>query len=422
VGAFYLLNEPDWVHRHVETVEVVDELIVRRQVTIDLSLPWQPHAKVAHLGDSAVYFMPILPLRKIPAARTIDMRDEAGDALPLLTRTENAAISAEAMVCAARTMAGQSLPRPLERRLHRIAADDPSAARRAWEDPLNLSAGVRDRIRSSGNYRRFLRVVHSAVGSSLLWVGLEGRPGQRRVLKLTYEEEVGLETGWLGRMAMVLGWTGVKLRLELPHTRDASSYHFQLAAPEQLDVRAIGAQGILRDRDGEAIDPNIVISRPAGHYHAREVSAGVLEWMDVVLRVDRRGFVTTAMIASILIASLLTIFSTYSTDVASHEEVSAAVLLIGPAALTALAVDLRGRGLSARLLSGVRYAVITSASLSALGATTLAGFTPFGFDHHEMWMLLMSASWVVALVITTTFVLSVGRVADYLARRALRSP
>jgi hypothetical protein len=85
VGAFYLLHEPQWVHRRVETAEMLDELMARRRLTVDLSLPSDDQAVCGQAGGLCIFYVPLMRLRKHPPIRGIDVRGESGDALALLT-------------------------------------------------------------------------------------------------------------------------------------------------------------------------------------------------------------------------------------------------------------------------------------------------------------------------------------------------
>lgn len=80
----------DWIKRRVESVEFTSDTSVRRRVSVDFRLrKWLPEPVLDWYGGK-VHYVPIALLNKEPLLE-FDLRNEAGVALPLLTRQKNSA-------------------------------------------------------------------------------------------------------------------------------------------------------------------------------------------------------------------------------------------------------------------------------------------------------------------------------------------
>jgi hypothetical protein len=92
-----------WVKRRVETIEVLSESTVAWRHSVDFRLrPWFPPAVVS-LGESESYhYLPLTLLEKHVVPK-LDLRDESGRTLPLLTRRKGAAIAAATLSALAKT-------------------------------------------------------------------------------------------------------------------------------------------------------------------------------------------------------------------------------------------------------------------------------------------------------------------------------
>jgi hypothetical protein len=194
-----LASERSWVRRRVEEFSFLDGVRVSREMSVDFYLP-------PSLADTDVVFVPLGLPRKVEL-RDLNVRDEAGRSLPVLTRTENATISAAMLLIQAEEiLREQRRDEPLEtdlvKDLRQVAGDliaarwsrtEPmstsrSALRRirhAPDDVSKLSAEQRSALWNDTNMRGYLQLLSERF---LLLVRLEASPRSRRVLKVSYEE------------------------------------------------------------------------------------------------------------------------------------------------------------------------------------------------------------------------------------------
>jgi len=85
-----------WIHRRVESIGLSDAKAERRRVSIDFTLPESCVAISTGSGGVSLHFVPIAMLRKGPLT-DFNLRDESGNALPLLTKRRNGTLAASVL-------------------------------------------------------------------------------------------------------------------------------------------------------------------------------------------------------------------------------------------------------------------------------------------------------------------------------------
>lgn len=231
----------EWVKRRVETVQLVSDTTVKRSVSVDFRLhSWLPEP-VLDWDDRRVHYIPVALLSKGRMLR-FDLRDEAGHALPLVTRRKNALISASALAALAQmtvwTAMGErvgfsrllegggfpddprriSLPRHLEDDFFRIAylayhskRDEPSSRNvldtflgttpssvvRPWEWAWQRDASgdwvFNDETPWRYELARDDRMRGLLTDLARVWpvcVPIQHEPRQRRIIKFSYLEHI----------------------------------------------------------------------------------------------------------------------------------------------------------------------------------------------------------------------------------------
>lgn len=100
VALLLLASWHDWVKRRVEAVHFLNMTTCVRRVSIDFRLrSWLPAPELVW-NDVGMHYFPLALLEK-RTLEAFDVRDENGQALPLLTRRKNAAIAAGSLVALA---------------------------------------------------------------------------------------------------------------------------------------------------------------------------------------------------------------------------------------------------------------------------------------------------------------------------------
>lgn len=269
-----IANEPRWIHRRVERLELIDETRARRHMSVDFTLPDLPAAEWDPTPELQ-WLIPVALLQKRPMI-DLDVRDAAGDALSVLTREQNSAIACELLTSQARETLvellgpGAALEQPLLSELADIAG-----ARRGHDDrPSDRTRGNRTSDAIQGFRGAAIRAARSPTGLAdpldrqreLLWrdetmrgfmtilaerflllVPVTAAPGARRIIKVGWEQvletlDVALATnpnrGQVLRefMKSSCGFRTYPVRIDTRSVFGPESYHVEIVAPDELVV------------------------------------------------------------------------------------------------------------------------------------------------------------------------------------------
>ena len=437
-------NEPAWVHRRVERIEFLDKGEVRRQMSVDFTLPRLE-------GDAVVPYVPLSVVRK-HVMKNLDTRDEENKPLPVLTRRQSAPIAAEFLVGIARLRLSpeyvlpQSTEEDADDDLHRLAAD------------LRLIAGERDE-KDFGQLLRlqrdaFERLANATTApAAALWADYEyarpwiveladqfilfvetpTTPLRRRVLKFSYDQSlVVIRVGgwsrplsWLvnraGDLIETLGLKGYHALVPAQAIVDAESYHAEVTAPDGVYI----SHARLRTQAWES-DEWKERDRDGGTHRASLYAAGVAEsesevktsLIDVWFRLRPEGLLVAAFLSSLVTTGILWlgIYLT-SEGIEPRREALTALLVALPALLAAYLVP-REHPLTRRMFKGVRGLLALTALVSFIAASTLAldfeNSQPLGWGWEfepsvkDVWWVLALISTGISAVISAALLMSWG--------------
>jgi hypothetical protein len=288
-----------WVHRRVEAVEVKDPATVRRHATIDFTLLRGLGSPIEDGAGQKIYFVPLAFLAKQPLTN-LDLRDETGRALPVLTKRRNAALAASLLVSMAEAGApdelihrhGAQLPESIVEQIWRVAGDAlplsrPVAERfaegTASDGDTEAETAWREQLRQD---QAFVEMAQNLAGSFILAVPLAADPGVRRIIKFTYEElgnqpepalpswlkrlaiwavrkvsgprqiplpgDAPRERGWRVWLKQAVGLGPIVFEIEAPAVMFGGSYHLEFVAPEGLQItRAEMQPRVVAAADGD---------------------------------------------------------------------------------------------------------------------------------------------------------------------------
>lgn len=279
---------PRWVHRRVETLSFIDDVTVRRSVSVDFTLPTTLPAPLPAIEGHNVHVVPLGLLRKA-ALRDFDLSDESGAALPLMTSAKNGAIAAGALINAAEItpsddeLAGlpRRLPPELRDELWSIATGSAPASLRRWE---RLGHPEESDSYAAGQWRRylaedrdFMALASDLARNFLVLTPLITPVGRRRIVKLSYEQtEENLDTFLRAatkaspkrrrrkrkrRVAEPGGGPGGVGRLRLQATTLLPEEEGVVPAPLDVEVVVSGPAGFrTRVRTGEAGEKTVQLA------------------------------------------------------------------------------------------------------------------------------------------------------------------
>jgi hypothetical protein len=390
---------PAWVNRRVESLTLIDERLVRQQLSVDFRFPTDLPGGVM-IGEQELYFVPLLYLPRTDLSY-FDVRDEEGRSLPLVTRPENARVTGLILIAAARqalrehtAIYGASLelgpgveaylatiPTSETRRLSRDltrAILDPAQA--IYPDPRVHEALLAN--------QRFCDLLGLATFCSVIHLPLAIESGQRRVIKVSWEGRWGDEgTQPWTRLATWLGWRA-DTRVQLaPNVGAAESYHLQVAAPDSVELTGVGMRNarpfelIRRLAPGQdsAARPEKRLPRDRfqpfvggvarrQHLYLRRSSehrAGIA-W--IRMRASRHGFLWRAAATAWLVVVLLAAYWCGADEIAGESDTAAALLLLVPASVAGFLVRPGEHAMARHLLRGPRLLTALVAFIALAGA------------------------------------------------------
>jgi hypothetical protein len=410
-----LLRKPDrWVHRRVETFDFVDAGVVRRRLTVDFTLP--PELPTPFTVDGKP--LTLVPLTMIPRRPGLrgqgdggpmhfDLRNNVGQALPLLTEREHSLLTAAALMLYAREVmeAWQApwlvrelrgdLGAALSRIPYRSFAQNVAGLRELlnprspeWR-ASPLRAYPRSRLARDPDFCDFLALV---AGNSVTMAPVIGGLGERQVIKLCYDQRLDPRSRVkASRRASALEWLGYAPKtatLDVPLAGGAEAQHFQLALPLNLELTQVAFsawQAAELTRDSVYGEP---LPEPAyrefirgfdtrAHVYIPSARAQVSGTVQVGIRAERRGILTGTVVAGALVGGALIGYWRFADRAINGASTAGiAALLLAPGLVAAYLARPGEHAIVRRLLVFPRVVMATSAALTLIAAAMLQILVP----------------------------------------------
>jgi hypothetical protein len=152
----------------------------------------------------------------------------------------------------------------------------------------------------------------------------------------------------------------------------------------------------------QGVDQNLAHVHLARENNPRRV------YLNVALGL-RGGLTTLWMLATVLTAVLLWLVHhhpSFGEPVLQNKQITAAALLVGPAFASAWSLRAEAGELLRTSLAGARVLLLGSAALSVATALALADFLPFGANRYDTISFYAAASYLIAFVLTTAWLVS----------------
>lgn len=358
VSAFVTMIEAPyaWVHRRVESIDLLSDRSVRRRVSVDFTPRPRSDGKVP-------IHAPIVLLKKGLLTR-FDLRDEEGKALPLLTREQSGEFAAQHMLAIATKATRLKLPDELAPLCRAIAQGEPDEAEMAINQIANRLKPVAVR-ESLAAYAPFRTAAVTYAQSFPVIIEVDER--RRRVIKLAYNENVETRFDLSNR----LGVKAVRTYFDFPELGDASSRHLELPKVEGLDL--FDLQILAFEPNGQLLAEQRVAEGEDVHLSISNAPFGTYGIARLKLRASRLALIREAPLLALLSAAALTAAWFALPQIAGQTSGSAAAILLSvPAALSAVLGARVPHPIEKQLLMGPRIMVRSSAALAFIGAGALA--------------------------------------------------
>ena len=383
--AALLLAEETWVHRRVETLDVISAEVVRRQVSVDFTLPG-PLRTALSVGEGQCV-VPLAVLGK-QILRHFDLRDAAEEAVPVVARDHTGLLAGAALLAQAADAVPGLRPELAGRLLAVVQAPDAVTGR---ERLVALESGARDDPEVAALLAHEPTAdLLADLAESYPLLAVLAETGRRRVVKYRYDSFLSARPGW--RVAG--GIDPLVIRLSVPSAARGARYHAEVVLPEELrSVRA----ALLDEEAGVVYDADPAADRVA--LYAAAVPRDALPTVEVAIRPQRRGLPGAALGVACVVTAVL------AAGVAAGELRAAVAgppitVLLAASALFAGAVVRAGEHrMVQELFAGPRRALV----LTGLSAVTAAAALAFEFEAAEwVWRVALGFS-VLATMILALF-------------------
>jgi hypothetical protein len=380
-----------WVNRRVETFQFLDADTVRRRMSVDFQL----EAFAPLQGKSAYVPLMILAKRDL---RNLDVVDEEGHPLSVLTTTANARVAARGLEMILRPLWPPALAFPRQE-IREIVMGSPEAAagvaRRALALGGSIAGPLAQRVQEvPQQYQEELNdwienvkaLVQELAGGFLLLVPIELVPGKRRIIKFSYDAELrrfmGADEGRASAVANTIvssfGWVA---RIESFHDLPvgwSASYHAEVVPPPDAFTAQVSLS-VLPGKKGAPVEITRDRHRSRPHVRAASAGRGDKGRLSVQMHARRESLVVPLFLASALLTTILAFISARH---ASLEPQSLAALLVVPFALAAYYARSAENGYVTRALRWLRFVALipVAAGISALALLALGSI---GWDGHR---------------------------------------
>jgi hypothetical protein len=435
-------SQHEWIHRRVEAVTFPwpEAGVYRRSVSIDFTIPQIRPVRGRHdtaegdtdptaSGKAGRYYVPLSLLKKWPPVNRLDLRSGAGQPVPLLTTQQNGIVDSELLVAlaeAALEAAHLSLPPEVAdtiRLLAKSRGDEASRALLSLVPPNKL--GTPDDIhRVLRSDRLFTDLAGGLRDSTILWLRVDGHPGDREIVKFAYEIPLDWKVGeWT---AQAFGLKPFSTKFESPHFGGTGSYHLNIRVPSPLSI--CDAQiGIIEPQTAEGdpdvdklvgsctareLDKSVRIARDTlqlyasrlgqeARFYVRGERTGARGEAWVALMLPKRSFPYAASIGSLAVAILLTAYFLRLSEVLALAEPAVAILALVPALLAYLVVRPAEHVIVGQFLAGARRVVTAAAGLPLIGAVAIvANGRDWTSGLKIIFAVLVALAWIASGVLS----------------------
>ncbi len=354
--------------------------------------------------------VPIAFLRKV-ALTNFDLRNEDDQAIPLLTKEQNARVSAAALLQLAYFARPELMDRFIDEyvpELVRASESDADTRELAWSRIFMPKTSVGAHLSSRPE---FVALARDLSRYFVAYAVAEAAPYQRRVLKFRYEAP---HTSGRRGPRVLFGWRPMPYRTGELAIAHSASYHLELEAPE--DTEFTYAVLVSAGRGDFALDAARVPSRRV-HMQAGVRGRGAAGEAWFGIRARRPGMLRASLFVAFFSAVVLlfirlrlgsfeeaSIGETGAPHPSSGSDAVAALLAALPAILATFVVRPGEHAVLGRVLFGVRLLLVTAAGISFFSALSLfAGLSSSSLK--AVWSIAVAIEILLSAALALSFIL-----------------
>lgn len=367
---------PRWIHRTVHKYYFVDVTTLRGSTSIDFTIP--PFGDTTgdddnHVGQPYLLYVPLAfaPIQKLA---DVSLRDEAQRSIPALNIDSERELTATLLLNAWSDL----LQTPVDR-LQDVARETTtlltaSGSPAAREAVSKLALIAQSRVHSRTEAQWIMSQSRLFLGGAIIYGVLQdARPGQRRVLKISYLTSAPLTVS-LRLVGERLGLLSTQLLLPDLPAANCRSYHLELLAPEGMRFRSARLEAVTDQVQTLDTLEDTATSRAHLYVSNHATATGVPSvYARFAMRADNGPWLRYAFLMGILASSLIALtgalLETIKADSSGGLVGAALVVLTAIPPLFLARPSIHPIG--AQLLAGVRLALILLSALATLFAWEL---------------------------------------------------
>ena len=452
-----IADERRWVDRRVETLTFVDETTVARQTSVHFSAPNLGPA-VFEMSNVALSYVPVAMLKKA-VLKNFNVRDRDGRPLPMLTRRQNARLSAVLLQQQAEGTLGEDLCWEVKATLAELAGVDEyePPEKNVKGKPIRTDeAQVNRQSQALADDDEMLGLISDLERNFLMIVPYVVRAGTADIIEFSYEIDFGpsfadAEGSTVRRLIQpvlnflqAFGLLDFRTGYETPAVFDAQSYHIEIAAPDSLIVseavlyreelvresgpkpRSLGSRvkGLgarFKDNRVVADEAHVADASPSpvrmkihrepltrdwatdrAHLYYSHQTPRPMNTSGA--RVDVKFSLRTALVLPVFLLSVVTtltlaggLFAHYHYAISRSGDTAAAIIVALPT-FFAPAVAPGGHRLVQRMFKGMRALVFASAMVSFAAGASLSVRLSTDTRVTLWWVLLATSAGITAIV------------------------
>jgi hypothetical protein len=410
----------NWINRRVEQVDIQDPATFRRRQSVDFTVPLGLPDLIGGEGDKPVYYIPLAMVRKDLLS---NFSVWAGSSpCTILTRTQNSRIAAATLIALARrAMQAEpsedlTAPPGIEESIWQIVSQTHMDAIATWDalgsqassDPEQQSQVMTTEQTWRATLDKdpaFLRLANDLSRNFLLLVPIEARPGDRRVVKYSYEQRrdaplvqlprplrlarwlvlmllegprrvkgtLALErerppVAFVSRLRRVVLWWPASVEIDAPIATQGGSYHLEVEAPEGLQI----TRAILQTRKPDKVLHTDLkaVSRARLYVDVRPTDGLVRAIVN--LRPLAETVIRAAVLSAVVTTAVLGVVVVWRSQLLQNFGTLTTLLLTVPVALAAYTARSGEAPTTSNVLFGLRWLVVASGLLSLTALLVLA--------------------------------------------------
>lgn len=390
-----LLPKHRWIHRRVQSVAHLEPRLTNITVSVDFEIP-----------EVSSPYLPVSVLPKWPPLFQFDFRNQEDQPVPLLTSRQNGAADQGLLERLVEETCPEALGREeFAQALRQITCGPDTDLEPHFETLLDEVLNCLATTESE----RLLEVAAQLTSTTMLWIPVDGEPGERRICKFRYLLKSSDLKSRFHRFTQSLSWCQPWEWIRLHHSGGDANFHLEITAPPGLVVKEIESPAFIQFMAADSSESEHGAPGSAlGHFTDFESGLGhvylsgprpVNGDLPVKFAPPRAGRILPPLAFATLIATLATALTFVLDQIqeSGSENAATAILILVPALAGYVALRPEHHSVTRRHLAGIKVLIGLASIIPVAMAVTLVGSTSASLE--EQWRVSTIVAWAVVVLL-----------------------